>query len=135
MQTLDNLVEDTSIGRVLLMAYMAILIIASVIVLSVSLLLAHQQGSIVQSEMSQFYGIPSEGAELTVCYNGMLHYKNMGAFSGLLSYSPVIPCTKESHQKMQGTNYIEIALLAMLFILIGGFTFWQLRSEVREKIK
>jgi len=97
--------------------------------LIVSFYMDNQHAKLVQHEIAEFYHIPLAGADDAVCHNGMLHYQNVGAFSGVLTYSPVIRCSKGELQQMKGQDHRNVTLLSMLMILMGMTMFLKERLD------
>lgn len=59
----------------------------------------------------------------------MLHFQNVGTFSGMLAYSSVINCSNDELEQMKEQELREFILLSMLMILIGLTIFLKERLE------
>jgi len=91
MQTLETMIQGTKVGSYLAFFYGLIIVIASLIIFAVQTNEAIKNDSVIAHNISSTFDIPETSTNNLLCFNGILHYKNVGAFSGYLAYSVNLP--------------------------------------------
>ncbi|GAB6071047.1 hypothetical protein JCM30760_21440 [Thiomicrorhabdus hydrogeniphila] len=122
MKTIETLVEDTKVGSYLLFIYSLILTIVPAIVLAIQFNAAVERNHVITQEVASFYNIPESSSENLMCFQGILHYKNIGEFSGALAFSPNISCSQKELEKLQENTPENIAYIAFVILLVGLLT-------------
>ena len=137
MQTLETLVQGTKVGPFLAFVYALIITIASGITLLVQANEAVKKHDEITHKVASAYGLSEASAENLMCFQGILHYKNIGLYSGALAFTPNITCSKDELNKLQENPARTVAFYAYFFLLIGLLLCWsgyfQLKQENREK--
>ncbi|MEA1989435.1 MAG: hypothetical protein U9N57_09570 [Pseudomonadota bacterium] len=119
MQTLETMTQGTKIGSYAAFLYGLIIAVASAITFFVQTNEAVKQNALIAQEVSSAYGLSESSANNLMCFHGILHYKNVGLFSGYLVFSPNIPCSEAEMKMLQENPAEEVAYVAFLFLLIG----------------
>ncbi|MBD3821427.1 MAG: hypothetical protein IE914_04075 [Thiotrichales bacterium] len=61
--------------------------------------------TVIEKRISDTYKVPLESAHSLQCYQGYLHYPNQGNFSGLLAFTPNIPCNAKELSALSSNQY------------------------------
>jgi len=122
MQTLETMTQDTKIGSYVAFIYGLIIVIASGITFFIETKQAIKQHTVITQKVALNYGLSEPSASDLICFQGVLHYRNIGLFSGALAFSPNISCSEKELKTLQENPDEEVALTAFLFLVIGIFT-------------
>lgn len=124
MQTLETMIQGTKIG-----AYAALFYGVLICIFSGVVLIAQVSGFSAQQErfakyVSSTYTVPVTKAspENLMCFQGILHYKNVGIFSGALAYAPNIICDEDKFNEMKSDSESPViyAVIALIVLLLGA---------------
>ncbi|MDG6774606.1 hypothetical protein QCB45_09695 [Thiomicrorhabdus sp. ZW0627] len=137
MQTLETMVQGTKVGPFLAFIYALIITIASGITLLIQANEAVKKHDQITQKVALAYGLSEVSAENLMCFHGILHYKNIGLYSGALAFTPNISCSKDELNKLQENPSRTVAFYASIFLLLGILMCWsayfQLKQDNREK--
>lgn len=122
MTTLETLIKDTSVGQYVAIFYAIILIVASSITFVVQDNLADEQQQKINKQVAETYGLSETSSENLICYQGVLHYKNVHHLSGLLAFSPNIQCTVDELKSLQDNPHDSVADWSLTILLVGFLT-------------
>ncbi|GAB6069156.1 hypothetical protein JCM30760_02530 [Thiomicrorhabdus hydrogeniphila] len=119
MKTLETMVKGTKVGFYAGFLYGIILVIASAIVFIVQIDKSIQQEHLITQKVASKYSVSEESAKNLVCFQGILHYRNKGALSGFLAFSPNISCSETELNSLKENPADDIATIAFVFLLLG----------------
>ena len=133
MQTLETMTQGTKVGSYAAFIYGLIIVVASAITFFIETNEATKHHEGITQKVASTYGLPEASAKDLICFQGILHYKNIGLFAGALAFTPNITCSEAELKRLQDNPDAQIAFTAFFFLLIGFFVTFFSYLDIKKR--